>query len=92
MLDLKNFAFCLSLQELHFLNGLVRLGKFNRDELQNVVQLLLPTKTEEQLQILDTLCEGYDARPSSRPDEYVRLSSYWTRKQIRCMQICVQIL
>ena len=47
-------------QELLFLNGLVRLGRFNKAELQNVVQMLLPTKSEEELKdIMEKILEGY---------------------------------
>ncbi len=52
------------------MNGLVRLGKFNLDELENVVHMLFPHKSEEETRkILDLLCEGYEAKPSSQPDE-----------------------
>ncbi len=59
----------LIVQELQFINGLVRLGKFKMDELENVVDMLFPTKTvEEKKTLLDQLCEGYKPRQDSDKD------------------------
>ena len=57
------------LQEIQFINGLVRLGKFKVNELDNVVRMLFPTKTEsEQRELLAKLCEGYKAPPESETE------------------------
>ena len=51
------------MQEITFINGLVRLGKFKKDELENVVQMLFPTKSEEERKgLLGKLMEGYKPR------------------------------
>lgn len=55
-----SITYLIILQDLQFINGLVRLGKFNREELENVVAMLFPTKTlEERKVLLDKLMEGY---------------------------------
>ena len=47
------------MQEIQFINGLVRLGKFKVNELDDVVAMLFPTKSaDEHKQLLDKLCEG----------------------------------
>lgn len=57
----------IALQEMQFINGMVRLGKFELEELDNVVAMLFPDKTkEERKAILDKLCEGYTA-PTPAP-------------------------
>lgn len=59
----------ICLQEIQFLNGLVRLGKFKVNELDNVIHMLFPTKTEqEQKDLLSKLCEGYKAPPESETE------------------------
>ena len=53
---------------MQFMNGLVRLGKFHTDELDNVVAMLFPAKNQsERKEILDKLCEGYKS-PVPPPD------------------------
>ena len=48
----------------------MRLGKFNLDELENVLQVLFPTKSdEERKKMMDTLCEGYEAKPARNEAE-----------------------
>ncbi|ELT95533.1 hypothetical protein CAPTEDRAFT_186105 [Capitella teleta] len=54
-------------QEIQFINGLVRLGKFSPDELDQVVAMLFPTKTnEERKNLLTKLTEGYEAPSPSK--------------------------
>ncbi|KAK2151621.1 hypothetical protein LSH36_356g01032 [Paralvinella palmiformis] len=46
-------------QEIQFINGLVRMGKFKADELNNVILMLFPNKSEEeQKKLLENLLEG----------------------------------
>ena len=56
---------------MQFMNGLVRLGKFHTEELDNVVAMLFPAKNQsERKAILDQLCEGYKSPvppPDARP-------------------------
>ena len=56
-------------QEMQFINGMVRLGKFELEELDNVVAMLFPAKTQDERKaILDKLCEGYKA-PTPPPQK-----------------------
>ena len=39
----------------------MRLGKFDVDELENVLVMLFPNKSEnERKEMMEKLCEGYD--------------------------------
>ena len=38
------------MQELAFLAGLVRVGAFDKDELMDVLHVLFPNKTKEEIQ------------------------------------------
>ena len=47
------------MQEIQFINGLVRMGKFKADELNSVILLLFPNKSEEdRKKLLEVLLEG----------------------------------
>ena len=50
---------CCALQELAFVAGLVRVGCFNQNELLDVLHMLFPGKTEEDIQeILQRIMDG----------------------------------
>ena len=50
---------CCVLQELAFVAGLVRVGCFNQNELLDVLHMLFPGKTEEDIQeILQRIMDG----------------------------------
>ena len=54
---------------MQFMAGLVRLGKFSKDELTNVLVMLYPNKKEEERdEIMKQLCEGYEF-PEDKPDK-----------------------
>ena len=53
------------LQELAFVAGLVRVGCFDQNELLDVLHMLFPGKTEEDIQqILGRIMEGVQKPPS----------------------------
>ena len=57
-------SFVNILQELQFMSGLVRLGQFQPEELQNVIEMLFPLKTpDEKKEIMARLTEGYTPPP-----------------------------
>lgn len=45
-------------QELKFISGLIRLGRFRKSELSNVVKLLFPGRSpDESNRLLQIMCE-----------------------------------